>query len=262
MNKVNVKIRHVIFSLLLIVSLIAFIGMSQNAPRLEPDFIRREPYYATAFLSESGTSTNPYVIGSSDDMHELSRRVAAGERFTNKVFVLGADISELNLGNFKPIGTSSYPFEGTFDGSGVNFVLSISNTSSDYQGLFGYVRNATLENFSVSGTISGRSYVGSIVGFMATGGTIRNVYSTATVTASSNYAGGILGYLERGTVTNTYFRGEVLANYYAAGIVGGAYNSNTITNSYSAGKVSANSTAAGVVNEMDNRYNTRSNLYY
>ena len=161
-------------------------------------------------MSEAGTETDPYVIGSAEDMYTLASEVASGNSFSGKVIVVAAGISEINLGDFTPIGTSGKPFSGTFDGSGVNFKLSINKETTNYVGLFGFIQNAVVENFSVSGFIKGQNYVGAVVGQVNTGSTIRNVYNTANITGV-NYVGGLVG-LNVGTLTQMYNRGEVVGN--------------------------------------------------
>src|SRR5690606_2120679 len=97
------------------------------------------------FLSESGTEDNPYVIGGKDDMVQLSQLVSSGQRFKGKVFVVASNLSEINLGDFQPIGTSAQPFEGTFDGNGVNFILNTNKPDQDYVGLFGVTSTGVIE---------------------------------------------------------------------------------------------------------------------
>ncbi|HHT55579.1 MAG TPA: hypothetical protein GX012_03355, partial [Acholeplasma sp.] len=237
---------------------------------------------ATTFMGEGqlGTEASPYVIGSASDMQTLSDEVNNGNTFSGKVIVVGSGISEINLGDFTPIGTTGKPFSGIFDGSGVNFKLNINKPETDYVGLFGLVQSGIIENLSVSGTIIGRNYVGGVVGRQNLGSTIRNVYNTANIKGNSQ-VGGIVGFLNQGTTTNTYNRGEIVAESYAGGIVGYTYlyvyrsNSTaynlTISQSYNSGKVSAKTSPGGVIGGYNTgRYShssygaktSRSNLYY
>ncbi|HHY96636.1 MAG TPA: hypothetical protein GYA04_01245, partial [Acholeplasma sp.] len=209
-----------------------------------------------------GTEDFPFLITSKADMDELSRMVRDGNTYVGFYFKVADEISEIDLEDFIPIGTTTYPFDGHFNGNGVNFILDINRTD-DNVGLFGVSRTGTIENLSVSGSITGRNQVGSVVGQQLSG-TVRNVYSTAKVHATGTYAGGIIGYMNSGTtLTQSYFRGEVTAQTYAAGLVGGANSSNKITHSYSAAKVASNTTYVhGLVNNIDTYGITRTNLYY
>ena len=111
-----------------------------------------------------GTEAFPFLIKSEHDMFELSRKVAAGNLYTNYYFKVDEGIDELVLVDFIPIGNTTFPFEGIFDGNGVNINLTINKSTLDYQGLFGYIRNplAVVKNFSMSGSINGRNQVGAV----------------------------------------------------------------------------------------------------
>ncbi|MDY0210987.1 MAG: hypothetical protein RBQ91_06260, partial [Acholeplasma sp.] len=248
-----------------------------NEEQSSDEIFRREAAYATEFLTEEGTSTNPYVVGSKSDMDLLSSLVLQGNTFEGKYITVDASLSEIYLGAFTPIGSPSKPFKGNFDGYGVNFELAIDNPTLSYQGLFGYTQTGIIENLSVSGSVRGLSYVGGVSAQQVTG-TIRNVYNTAKVEATGSYAGGITGMLTQGTLTQAYNRGEIIAVSYAGGVVGysyrysrigsSSYTPNSITNVYSSGTATANTSPDGVIG-YDNPgsysgavLNTRSNLYY
>ena len=114
-------------------------------------------------------------------------------------------------------------FAGNFEGNGctlANFV--ISQPDVDYAGLFGVVAgNATIQNLNlVSPQVTGRSYVGALVGEMQNTSTVTN----CTVTG--------------GTVT--------VSGYNGGGLVGGIFNTAKVTGSKSSAKVSAISTSATV----------------
>lgn len=181
-------------------------------------------------------------------------------------YLLTADIDLGGSGGspWTPIGTSSTHFTGTFNGGGNTISgLYIDNTNSDYQGLFGYVgTGGTVQNLTVSGTVSGDLYVGGVVGYNA--GTVENCANTSDVTGTgsgtSTYAGGVVGYNNGGTVTNCYNTGSVTGrgiHTYVGGIVG--INYATLTHCYNTGSVSGNNQVGGVAG-----YNTSTvtNCYY
>src|SRR5690554_4542099 len=267
-------------------SFVIYLNLPTQSPAFNEDKVKinyRTPHGTSAFMAEGqkGSEQNPYIISNAEDMSTLSQAVASGNTFAGKLIVVASGISEINLEDFQPIGSNTRVFSGIFDGSGINFKLNINKTETDYVGLFGVVERGTLENFSVSGTITGRNRVGGIVGQQNVGSIIRNVYNTATVTGNER-VGGIVGYLNQGTVTNTYNRGEIVGNRYVGGLVGYTYRfryvtSKTpitinITNSYSAGLVSANQEVGGTIGFNDEtRYSSsstyaaqtvQSNLYY
>jgi len=151
---------------------------------------------------------------------------------------------------FMPIGTSSSPFTGTFDGNGYKITnLYINRSSTDHVGLFGYIdsgreiTNVSLEEVDVSGS----RYVGGLVGVFDSmmGGEITNCYSTGNVNGSSE-VGGLVGYSVAGTITNCYSTGSVTGSSKVGGLVGYSPDG-TITNCYSTGSVTGPSEVGGLV---------------
>ncbi len=67
-------------------------------------------------LRGQGTSSDPYVISSAEDLAFMSRmiNVVGSEAYANACYVLGADISLIGK-YWSPIGTEQTPFNGTFD---------------------------------------------------------------------------------------------------------------------------------------------------
>ena len=144
-------------------------------------------------LGGSGTSSDPFTIANENDLFDFADRVN-NRSYGDRCFKLVANITLTKA--WTPIGTSSNPYTGTFDGnnktiSGLNLTATAANA-----GLFGYVNGATIKNFSLAGSISsGYENTGSVVG-TANGSTkIYNVCSsvTITMTAAKNHIGGIMG---------------------------------------------------------------------
>ncbi|MCD8048574.1 MAG: S-layer homology domain-containing protein [Clostridia bacterium] len=153
--------------------------------------------------------------------------------------VLTANI-DLESKSWTPIGTSSsYPFKGTFDGKDYTVSGLYINGSSSYIGLFGYVGSGTVQNVTVSGTATGYSNVGGVVGVNA--GTVTNCTNCAAVSATTN-VGGVVGFnSDSGTVTYCYNSGSITGTGNLGGVVG--YNSNgTVTNCINSGTVTSTST--------------------
>ena len=150
--------------------------------------------------------------------------------FAGQNVYLADDIDLSEIENWTPIGTSTNPFKGTFDGK--NFTISdlTINTTTDYAGLFGNAENVVLKNVAIDGAtvtvhndtavtyyigifiacckndnssisnvkvynakVQGTSaqYVGAIAGWMA--GPISDCYAELTVTASTNGSHGQVG---------------------------------------------------------------------
>ncbi|MDR0747045.1 MAG: hypothetical protein LBE89_04040 [Helicobacteraceae bacterium] len=142
---------------------------------------------------------------------------------------------------WKPIGDSSDPFTGIFNGNGHKITgLWIYRPSEDFVGLFGRASSAVFKNIGVEiangKEVKGNDYVGGIVGG-AMYSTITNSYTTGDVNGT-RYVGGIAGYTNYGTITNSSATGNISGgDYYIGGIVGYVANG-SITNSYATGNIS------------------------
>jgi len=160
---------------------------------------------ATAWgWSGSGTSADPYQIATANDLIQLATNVNNGTDYSGKYFKQTVPITLTSA--WTPIGTSSKPFKGKYDGD--NKTISGLTVSGSYQyaGLFGYtcgssssLSSCTLKNIivtdcniDVSGT--NESYAGGIVGYASDDTQIRNCRVSGTVKAKTN-AGGIVGIL-------------------------------------------------------------------
>ncbi len=180
---------------------------------------------------------------------------------TNSPDVWGSTFDGGGAG-FVPIGNSSTPFTGTFNGQGNQiYSLFINLPSATYVGLFGLtssvanINNVGLTNVNVTGK-GGTSFggpdggVGALVG--QNNGTVSNSYSTGTVNGYY-YVGGLVGENNggpgTGIITNSYSMATVTAGN-GASMVGGLAGDNdyggSILSSYSMGAVNAGTGAQAV----------------
>ena len=230
-------------------------------------------------LTGDGTKSDPYQIGSADDLRAFAEKVNGGE--TDASAVLTADI-DLNPGfTFKedgsysgpagvepqewtPIGNSSRRYSGNFDGNEKTISGLYIDSDADYQGLFGYVSSSgTVKDLSVSGSVSGGWCVGGVVGNNYSG-IVENCYNIGKVSgtgvAGGTGVGGVVGGNDSGTVKNCYNIGAVSGGESVGGVVGD--NGGTVENCYNTGEVSAiRRYVGGVVGWSDsgtvkNCYNT------
>ncbi|QOX79681.1 hypothetical protein FY034_12255 [Trichlorobacter lovleyi] len=200
-------------------------------------------------------------------------------------YALGSDIDATataawgsNAG-FIPIGTSTNPFMGTFDGLGhrirnitINLPTDyVQSGTNNYVGLFGVVGNGMrnvgfIRNIGLSGgSIRGNLYVGGLVG--DNNGTISNSFTSIAVTGGGYDVGGLAG-SNSGTITTSFAMGNVSAtvvqaNGMAATAVGGLVGENygMITNSYATGTVlSSGNNVGGLVGSAKD-YTEISNCY-
>ena len=96
-----------------------------------------------------------YQISSGSELAWLAQQINSGKNAACKA-VLTKDIDLGGKDNWTPIGKSfSYAFKGNFDGQGHKIENIYIDSTSDYQGLFGYVNNATIRNVTLTGQIKG-----------------------------------------------------------------------------------------------------------
>lgn len=144
-----------------------------------------------------------------------------------------------------PIGNSSSPFTGLFDGNGFKISNLKMTRSVNNSGLFdtigssGEVRNLTLENVSISGALRTGSLAGQSSGLIENVAVTGKVSSYYTVSPRHNDSGGIVG-TNNGTITKSYFIGTVTGNGSDLGGIAGR-NRGNINNCYSAGVLNAGS---------------------
>jgi len=193
---------------LFLVILLALLSITGIFVALIPAVYADTSTQSSLFSGGSGTSTNPYLISSIDNMEELAANVNEGESYDGKYFKLTEDLTYMEsdevtglIYNVRhtQIGLhAGYPFKGNFNGDGHTIdgativVQDINNIL--YYGWFGYVDNATIENLQVSTLnitiannvdIIGLLDIGGIVGYTINS-TINNCSSDVTLTIAEN----------------------------------------------------------------------------
>ena len=162
---------------------------------------------------------------------------------------------------FNPIGDNANSFNGRFDGLGYDiFDLNIKRNNEDYVGLFGYINNATIRNFTLnSGSVAGGTNTGAAVGY-AESSTISNIINTADVTGSEN-VGGLVGYAQNstldglintGTITGTKSNiGGIAGNITGSSITGETYNLGAVTGDNTTNTTNTTFNVGGIVGSAD-----------
>lgn len=202
-------------------------------------------------VSEDG---NTYEVYNPEGLKNIAELVNSGATGINITLDTDLDLTDME---WTPIGNYEKQYTGTFDGNGKTITGLTVTGSNEYAGLFGCidtggkVKDVTLEdvkiesdngtsdvggvagwsygnieNCSVSGSVSGNSTAGGVVGAQW-GGSITGCSSSATVKGVT-YAGGIAGYTNNGaTLTACYATGSVtlvsnndIGTYFAGGVVG------------------------------------------
>ena len=149
-----------------------------------------------------------------------------------------------------PIGDYDNRYTGTFDGGGHTITGLTVTTSDQYAGLFGRigsggkVKDVTLEevkiesnnDMSAVGGVAGRSY-----------GTLENCSVSGSVSGSGNNgtAGGVVGYQSGGSLTGCSSSATVNAGGVAGGMAGLTDSGATLTACYATGDVTLESINSG-----------------
>ena len=200
-------------------------------------------------------SDGTYTVTSADGLMNVAELVNGGKSDIN--ITLDTDI-DLTGKDWTPIGTDyDNSYKGTFDGGGHTIKGLTFTTNDEFAGLFGWLNRAgtvknvvmegvqitsnqiyggsiggvvgyswgTIENCSVSGSVSGTVYVGGVVGAQI-GGSITGCSSSATVKGTVD-VGGVAGDMNSGaTLTACYATGNVtieidpIKTIYGGGLVG------------------------------------------
>ena len=190
----------------------------------------------------SGTAASPYLISTEAHLRTLATNVNNGTSYAGQYFRLTTDISMSS--SFVPIGSSATnAFSGTFWGDGHTISnLTMTNTTSQRQGLFGCVRRGWIDSVKVRGTVTGADSTGGIVGSLIYG-TVKGCTNYATIAGSYQCHGGIVGSMYYGRVINCRNEGSnnAVAQYNQGGIVGFARYASTIRNCVNVGTISGSS---------------------
>ena len=192
----------------------------------------------------AGTPNSPYLIANAGNLYwfqrvvnygigDVAKNVDAEGKLTADIVVnenVLAEDGSLNAGDYRtwtPIGRETSKYGGSFNGDGHSVSgLYYNITGNDYVGLFGYLdAYNTIENVSIRDSyISGRNYVGGVVGYFSYPGSVRNCSNAATVKGSS-LVGGVMGNSYKTTMTECSNTGVVEGIGNVGGVVGYAYMS-------------------------------------
>ena len=226
-------------------------------------------------------SDGSYTVTSADGLMNIAKLVNGGKSDIN--ITLDTDI-DLTGKDWTPIGTDyDNSYKGTFDGGGHTITGLTFTTNDEYAGLFGWLNRAgtvknvvmegvqitsnqiyggsiggvvgyswgTIENCSVSGSVSGTVYVGGVVGAQI-GGSITGCSSSATVKGTVD-VGGVAGQTNSSaTLTACYATGNVIIemalkkNIAGGGLVGMNAGSSLLA-CYATGNVTSTGSSTGYV---------------
>ncbi|KHD37441.1 hypothetical protein NL50_04500, partial [Clostridium acetobutylicum] len=182
-----------------------------------------------------GTNDDPYIISNAKQLQNIKYEVGASYKLANDI-----DIQNIE---WTAIGSNSaVPFTGSLDGAG----YAIKNFSGDYtNGLFGYVKGATIKNLSIKGVnISDGGYTGALASNVYGKAIIDNCSVIDGTVTGSGCTGGLIGSGNDITITNSYCSLSVVGNGDSVGGLVGSFTG-TIKDCYVLGNVNSKNNNVG-----------------
>ena len=183
-------------------------------------------------------SNGSYTVTSADGLMNIAALVNGGKSDIN--ITLDTDI-DLTGKDWTPIGTDyDNSYKGTFDGGGHTITGLTFTTNDEYAGLFGWLNRAgTVKNVVMEGVqiTSNQIYGGSIGGVAGySWGTIENCSVSGSVSGTV-YVGGVVGAQIDGSITGCSSSATVKGTVDVGGVAGQTNSSATLTACYATGNV-------------------------
>ena len=244
-------------------------------------------------------SNGSYTVYNADGLMNIAELVNGGKTDINITLDTNIDLTGKD---WTPIGTGvPNSYKGTFDGGGHTITGLTFTTNDEYAGLFGWLNKAgtvknvvmegvqitsnqiyggciggvagyswgTIENCSVSGSVSGTVYVGGVVGAQIDG-SITGCSSSATVKGTTD-VGGVAGQTNSSaTLTACYATGNVIieinpAKNIAGGSLVGMNAGSSLLACYATGNVTSTGSSTGYMHIggfLGNNYTTVTACYW
>ena len=183
-------------------------------------------------------SNGSYTVTSADGLMNVAELVNGGKSDIN--ITLDKNIDLTGKG-WTPIGTDyDNSYKGTFDGGGHTITGLTFTTNDEYAGLFGWLNRAgTVKNVVMEGVqiTSNQIYGGSIGGVVGySWGTIENCSVSGSVSGTV-YVGGVVGAQIGGSITGCSSSATVKGTVDVGGVAGQTNSSATLTACYATGNV-------------------------
>ncbi len=185
------------------------------------------------FSGGDGSKSDPWQIASLEQLDSVHNHLSGNFILTSDLNFKGSVYDSTNSVNgWISIGTEEEPFIGDFNGNGhIINNLYVRNHNTNYHGLFGYVKNSTIDSLAlVNYTVLGSNDIGGLVG-EAENSAIYHCYASGYISGHYN-VGGVIGTSMSTNISCCYFNGEVIGNTSVGGIIGYAEETN-MTQSYS-----------------------------
>ncbi len=217
--------------------------------------INRLTFILFAVLVMTVSGNGQTTINSWEDLHNVRNNLSGN-------YILNVDLNERSPGydtyasatangglGWEPLGNSSSPFTGTFDGNNkIINGLFINRPTEVGVGFFGRTIGATIVNLTLANVdITGSHEVGGLIGTNREGTVteVNNVHVTGVVSSArtgNNAAdcGGLLGYIYDINVINSSTSVSVTAiGRNVGGIVGDGVTNSSLSNCFATGPVTS-----------------------
>ena len=183
-------------------------------------------------------SNGSYTVYNADGLLNVAELVNGGKTDINITLEKNIDLTGKD---WTPIGTDyDNSYKGTFDGGGHTITGLTFTTNDEYAGLFGWLNRAgTVKNVVMEGVqiTSNQIYGGSIGGVVGySWGTIENCSVSGSVSGTV-YVGGVVGAQIDGSITGCSSSATVKGMVDVGGVAGQTNSSATLTACYATGNV-------------------------
>ena len=211
-----------------------------------------EVYYTNSqgsITKTLGANNRLYAAFYLEGFTPISSSTQLKQMSMDKNYILMCDI-DLNNATWTPLGSSSNPYTGIFDGNGhviKNYKITSYTASATYLGLFasnkGTIQDLGVEGFTITFSTAQTStpYAGGLVSNNS--GRIQNCYAIGTITLKVGGSAGGLAGSNKGVINNSYAKVNITVTSstsdtggFAGGLVG--TNRGNINNCYATGDVS------------------------
>ena len=183
-------------------------------------------------------SNGSYTVTSADGLMNIAELVNGGKTDIN--ITLDTDI-DLTGKDWTPIGTDNdNSYKGTFDGGGHTITGLTFTTNDQYAGLFGRlnragtVKNVVMKDVQITNNRSWSAFAGGVAGY--SWGTIENCSVSGSVSGTV-YVGGVVGAQIDGSITGCSSSATVKGTTDVGGVAGQTNSSATLTACYATGNV-------------------------
>ena len=188
------------------------------------------------YIYDSNTKT--YTVYNANGLMNIAELVNGGKSDIN--ITLDTDI-DLTGKDWTPIGTDyDNSYKGTFDGGGHTITGLTFTTNDEYAGLFGYlnragtVKNVVMKDVQITNNRSWSAFAGGVAGY--SWGTIENCSVSGSVSGTV-YVGGVVGAQIDGSITGCSSSATVKGTTDVGGVAGQTNSSATLTACYATGNV-------------------------